>query len=46
MRDFGLIAKSRGETSKARDYFAKSIALYEDEDMFETALTVKNMMDG
>jgi len=43
MRNFGLIEKSKGNTAKADEYFAKSIALYEAEDMFETALNIEKM---
>ncbi len=45
MRDFGLIARSKGQEAEARDYFAKSITLYENEDMFEAALAVEAMRD-
>ncbi len=43
MRNFGLLEKSRGNAAKADEYLAKSIALYEAEDMFETALEIEKM---
>jgi len=45
MRNYGLIEKHRGNTAKAQDYFAKSVALYEAEDMFEAAMVVESLME-
>jgi tetratricopeptide (TPR) repeat protein len=46
MRNYGLIAKSRGKSEEARDYFAKSVALYKAEEMYGAAQVVEDLMQG
>lgn len=44
-RNFALLAKSRGKVAEANQLFDESIALYEAEDMFDSADGVRAMRD-
>ena len=43
-RDLGLIAKSQGDLGAANTHLKRSIKLYDDEDMFETALAIEQLL--
>ncbi len=45
-RNLGMIAKHEGDLKKARQHFARSVELYENEDLFEAALTVQALEEA